>query len=45
VLPGFESGELRPVIDRVMGLSEVAEAHRYIESNSNIGKIVLINDL
>lgn len=41
----FENGTLKPVVDKVMKLSEVAEAHRYVESNANIGKVVLINDL
>eukprot|EP00347_Sterkiella_histriomuscorum_P009914 403339393 len=41
----FESGKLKPIVDRVMKLSEVQEAHRIIENNANIGKIVLINDL
>lgn len=45
VLPKFEDGTLLPVVDRVMKLSEVKEAHRYVESNANIGKVVLINDL
>lgn len=44
-IPLFESGKLTPVVDRVMKLSEVAEAHAYVESNANIGKVVLINDL
>ena len=46
-LPGFE-GDIpifKPIVDRVLMLSEVAEAHRYVESNANIGKVVLINDL
>ena len=41
LLPLFESGRLAPVVDRVFPLEEVAEAHRYMESNANFGKIVL----
>ncbi|MFL5803636.1 MAG: NAD(P)H-quinone oxidoreductase [Roseiflexaceae bacterium] len=40
-LPRFEAGELRPVIDTVLPLEQAAEAHRRMEENSNIGKIVL----
>ena len=36
-----ESGAIRPVIDRVLPLREVAEAHRYGETNRARGKIVL----
>ena len=43
--PKFETGELRPIIDHVTNLSEVAEAHKYVESNQSIGKVILINDL
>jgi len=45
VLPMFERGLLQPVIDRVFPLDEVAEAHRYMESNANFGKIVLAHQL
>lgn len=41
VLPLFERGLLRPVVDRRFPLAEVADAHRYMESNANVGKILL----
>lgn len=41
VAPGFTSGRYRPVIDRRFPLDEVAAAHRTMESNANVGKIVL----
>lgn len=37
----FAAGHLVPVVDRVFPLDEVSEAHRYMESNANFGKIVL----
>ena len=40
-LDHFASGRLVSVVDRVYPLEEVAEAHRYMESNANFGKIVL----
>ena len=43
--PKFESGELKPIIDTVTNLSDVTNAHRFIESNSSIGKVVMRNDL
>ena len=44
-LPGFESGELRTVIDSVYPLSEASEALERMSHNLNVGKIVLRNDL
>ena len=41
ILPLFESGRLRPVIDRRFPFDDVAGAHRYMESNANFGKIIL----
>jgi NADPH:quinone reductase-like Zn-dependent oxidoreductase len=41
MLPLFKKGELKPIVDRVFPIAEVQEAHRYMEANKNIGKIVL----
>ena len=32
----------RPVVDRVLPLSDAAAAHAHMETNANVGKIVLI---
>jgi tumor protein p53-inducible protein 3 len=37
----FERGELRPVVDSIHPLERAADAHRRMESNQNLGKIVL----
>jgi NADPH:quinone reductase-like Zn-dependent oxidoreductase len=41
VWPKIESGEVQPVIDRVLPLDDVVEAHRLVESSDHIGKVVL----
>ncbi|ESO83412.1 hypothetical protein LOTGIDRAFT_169276 [Lottia gigantea] len=41
VLPNFESGKLQVVIDTVMPLSNLAEAHSLMEANKNNGKIII----
>jgi len=38
---GLESGVLKPVIDRTFPLESIVEAHRYMESNQQKGKIVI----
>ena len=35
------AGEINPEPGRVMGLAEVGEAHRLLQSRTNVGKIVL----
>lgn len=42
VWPLLESGQVKPVIDRVFPLAQAAEAHHRMESSVHIGKIVLI---
>lgn len=41
VLPLFVSGALRPVIDSRYPFERIADAHRHIESNANVGKILV----
>jgi NADPH:quinone reductase-like Zn-dependent oxidoreductase len=40
-LPWLSSGQIKPVIDRVMKMDDVQEAHRLSEANETVGKIVL----
>ena len=41
VWPAIEAGEVRPVIDRVLPLEQVVEAHRALEESRHVGKILL----
>ena len=41
VWPAVEAGEVSPVIDRVLPLDDVVEAHRALEASEHVGKIVL----
>ena len=41
ITPKFEDGSYKPVIDRYYSFHEIAEAHTYMESNKNIGKIII----
>jgi NADPH:quinone reductase-like Zn-dependent oxidoreductase len=41
VLPLFDSGALRPVIDSRFPLERIADAHRHMEADANVGKIVI----
>lgn len=37
----FDSGALRPIIDRTYTLDEIADAHRYVATNANVGKVLI----
>lgn len=41
VLPLLERGDVRPVVDHVLPLARIRDAHLLLESNTTFGKIVL----
>jgi len=41
IVPMIEKELIKPVIDKVFKLEQVSDAHRFMESNDSIGKIVL----
>lgn len=41
VYDGLQSGAFKPVVDRTFTLDAIADAHRYMESNQQKGKIVV----
>jgi putative PIG3 family NAD(P)H quinone oxidoreductase len=41
VWPLVECGRVKVIVDRVFGLAEAAEAHRYLESGAHMGKVIL----
>jgi putative PIG3 family NAD(P)H quinone oxidoreductase len=41
VWPLVEKGAVRPVVDRVLALDDVAEAHRVVEASEHVGKVLL----
>ena len=42
IVPAFETGQLKPVIDRIISFDDIANAHQAMESNETFGKIVLV---
>jgi NADPH:quinone reductase len=44
VLDGLASGKLKPAIAKTFPFDKIVEAHRYMESNEQIGKIVVTVD-
>jgi len=41
IYDGLKSGVLKPVVDRTFTLDEIVEAHKYMESNQQKGKIII----
>jgi NADPH:quinone reductase-like Zn-dependent oxidoreductase len=41
VFDGLASGALKPTISKTFRFEQIVDAHRYLESNSQIGKIVV----
>jgi len=41
VLPLFDAGVLRPIVDSRFSLDDIADGHRRMESNANVGKILI----
>jgi NADPH2:quinone reductase len=42
VMPEFDTGRLRPVLDRTFAATDAAAAHEYIEANESFGSVVLL---
>ena len=41
LLPDFDAGVLKPIIDKRFTLDQIVAAHRHMEANANVGKIVV----
>lgn len=41
LLPRFDDGSLQPVIDSRYRMADIGESHRYMETNANVGKILI----
>jgi putative PIG3 family NAD(P)H quinone oxidoreductase len=41
VWPRIEAGEVHAVVDRVLPITQVADAHRLVESSGHVGKVLL----
>ncbi len=41
LLPDFDAGVLKPVIDKRFTLDQIVQAHEHMEANANVGKIVI----
>lgn len=42
IVNGLASGKLKPLVAKTFPLQQIVEAHRYMESNQQVGKIVVI---
>ena len=41
VWPALDTGEVRPIVDSIFNLADVAAAHRRVESSEHVGKVLL----
>ena len=41
IYDGFAKGAFKPVVAKVFKLEEIVAAHRYLESNAQLGKVVV----
>ena len=41
IVPQFENGKLKTIVDSVFAMDQIQLAHQRMESNENIGKIVI----
>lgn len=41
ILPLFDRGSCKPVIDSRFAMADIADAHRHMEANANVGKILV----
>ena len=41
IVDGLSAGKLKPVVAKTFQLAQIVEAHRYLESNQQVGKIVV----
>jgi NADPH:quinone reductase-like Zn-dependent oxidoreductase len=41
ITSGLRSGAFAPVIDRTFDLEEIVDAHRYLEANRHVGKVIV----
>jgi len=42
ILAGLASGQLKPVIAKTFTLDQIVDAHAYLESNQQVGKVVVL---
>ena len=42
LLPHFDDGTLRPVVDRTFSLDDLPAAHQHMQSDTQLGKILLV---
>jgi NADPH:quinone reductase-like Zn-dependent oxidoreductase len=43
VLPLFDAGAIRVIVDTVVPLPDAARAHELLESKQTVGKLILVN--